>query len=139
MATADSLVSPGPHPELSSKLEKQRERLTEALQALLDALAKYGDRPRKKTSRQVYKEQERFESRVDRLHQKVLRRTGTPLVSTWAYMWDELAWSGPVVLRTVFDVREDETPQSLLTAIAETLEGLAPDDFSLASATPVNS
>lgn len=127
----DALADP---PEVSAKLEKRRERLVQALQSLLEALAIYGDHPRNKNLQRVYKRQERFEARVERLQRQVMRRTGSPLVTTWAYLSDDLPWSGPVVLRTVFDVAEGETTEELLAAITQTLDGLAPVDFTLASA-----
>lgn len=128
---------PLPLPDLSTKYQKQRERLVHALQSLLEALAENGDRPDNKNRRRAYKCQERFETHVEWLHRKVLRRTGYPLVTTWAYMWGDLLWSGPVVLRTVFDVGASEVREDLLAAIAQTLDGLAPDDFRLASATAI--
>lgn len=130
-----SARSPITPPELSAKLEKQRQRLVEALQSLVEALAEHADRPRNKNRRRAYKRQERFEARVEWLHRKVLRRTGTPLVTSWAYASHELPWSGPVVLRTVFDLADGEAPEDLLEAIAQVLEGLASGDFRLASAT----
>lgn len=127
--------SPITPPELSTKLDKQRQRLLDTLQSLVEALAEYADRPRNKNRRRAYKHQERFETRVEWLHRKVLRRTSTPLVTSWAYASHELPWSGPVVLRTVFDVADSEATEDLLEAIAQTLEGLAPIEFKLAEAT----
>ncbi|QKE84648.1 hypothetical protein [Arthrobacter sp. NEB 688] len=124
---------PVPAPELSGKLERQRQRLAHALQRLLGALATDGESPRNKNRRRVYERQERFEARVEWLHRRVLRRSGAPLVTSWAYMWDDLPWTGPVVLRTVFDVN-DEAREDLLPAIERTLDGLAPASFRLVSA-----
>ena len=121
--------------QLSPKLAKRRERLLAAVEDLLAALEEYGDQPRKRTRRRVHQRQDRFEARLYSLHAKVLRRTGSPLVTVWGHAWDDLPWTGPVALRTVFDVADSETEQALLSALAQSLDGLAPNDFRLSSAT----
>ena len=120
-------------PELSDKLLKLRQDLIDALQSLLVSLVDYGDHPRKKTRSRVSKRLDRFESHLARLHRKVMRRTGVPLVTAWAYGWGAKSHGEPVVLHAVFDVGAGETHGGLLTAISGTLQGLAPEDFSLAS------
>lgn len=130
--STDSTITP---PQLSAKLEQQRQRLIDSLQSFLEALAEYADNPRNRNRRRAYGRQERFETRVEWLHRKVFRKGGTPLVTSWAYASDELPWSGPVVLRTAFAVADSEGTETLLEAIAQALEGLAPDEFTLATTT----
>lgn len=123
--------------ELSPKRQALSDRVVSDLDRYLEALDEAGDLPGKKAVRRVYKRQGRFETSLYRLHRKVLRKTQAPLITTWAYMWDELPSSGPVVVLAVFDLADDETQENLLPAILSALDGLAPGAFVLAAATPV--
>lgn len=123
--------------EINPKLQALRDRVVRDLDRYFEALDEAGDQPGKKAIRRVYMRQDRFETSLHRLHRKVLRKTQAPLITTWAYMWDELSWTGPVVVLAVFDLAAGETREDLLPAIVSALDGLAPESFVLTAATPV--
>lgn len=133
-----SIAGTGNGHDLRPKRQALRDRVVGDLDRYLEALDAGGDRPRQKDVARVHKRQERFEGSLYRLHTKMLKFAATPLITTWAYMWDELPWSGPGVVLAVFDVADGHSDDDVLSAIAEALNALPADALAMESASITN-